>query len=172
MNPTNKGPQFGDQFEEDLRTMWPNHSANEISAAKGYKVSLIYKWVKIWGLQHTPDTKKRLFDRRQHNLLLSHTPEVTEKIRKARLHNDRMERFRVMSGMPKKTKYHIAVVPSKTRCAMYNLCRSRNYYRTDDKSSYVLFYDSHTKRAGYHGYDEAYFSKRYGIEFVESEEVE
>ena len=171
MNPR-KGPRLGAEFENKLRAMWPVMSANEISDREGWKISLIYKWAKIWQLQHTPETSKRLFDRRQRNLQHSHTAEVVEKIRKARVHNDKMERFRIYSGMKQKTKYHISVIPNKTRFAMYNLCKLRNYFRDEDADSYNLYYDSKTNRANYHGYDEVYFSKKYGIQFIQADEDE
>ncbi len=163
------GPVLGQAFTDGLRAMWPTMSATEIAAKTGWHKSLIYKWAKIYGLRHDEETKRRLNTKRVSNIEKSHTPEIYDKIRKARCHNHRMERFRVMSGLPQKTKYHISMVPRRVLFAVSGLCTRRNYYR-DPNDPYTLYYDSQTRRCDSKSYYEDYYTRKYGIRFVQGEE--
>lgn len=163
-----KGPLFGKDFEEALRKYYPTMSASEIARLTGYKIHTIYKWVAIWGLKHDEATAKRLLEKKKKNFDLSHTQEVNERIRRKRLRMYRMERFRIMSGMPQKTKCAINLLPQRTQNAIRQLCRGRNYYRTEPNCT--LYYDSQTRRCNYHCYTEEYFTRVYGITFKKGDE--
>ncbi len=164
------GPQLGQPFIDALRKYWPTMSANEISAITGYRTNSIYKWVKILGLQHDEATAARMRANKKKNFALSRTPESVAKISQSRLRLFRLERFRLMSGSPQKTKVHINLQPRRVQLAISNLCRHRNYYQTEP--GYTLYYDSHTRRCNYHRYTEEYFTRVYGIQFVQGDEEE
>lgn len=162
------GPQLGEKFIEDLRKYWPTMSAREISAITGYRLCSIYKWTKYYGLKHDEATMQRMYANKIENFKLGHSPEAYEKISKARRRHHRMEKFRVLSGLPQQTNYHINTVPRRTRFAINGLIRRRNYYRGDD--AYTLYYDSQTLRCNYHCFTEEYYTRKYGIRFEPGEE--
>ena len=162
------GPALGEKFTEDLKRYWPTMSAREISAITDYKVPNIYKWARFYGLKHDEATVQRMHANSYSNYKSSLNQETREKIRKARLRNHRMEKFRVMSGMPQKTKYHISTMPARVRYAINGLIARRNYFRTEP--GYTLYYDSKTNRCNYHCYNEEYYTKKYGIQFVKADE--
>ena len=73
-----------------------------------------------------------------------------------------MERFRVMSGLPQKTKMRIATRPTKAYKAIWYLVNMRNYFRDIEVGGrFTLYYDEQTKRSG----KEDYYTKSCGLTF-------
>ncbi|WP_370790467.1 hypothetical protein [Leyella stercorea] len=73
-----------------------------------------------------------------------------------------MERFRVMSGLPQRTKMRIATRPIKVHKAIWYLENMRNYFRDIEVGGkFTLYYDDETKRSG----KECYYAQQLGLTF-------
>lgn len=90
----------------------------------------------------------------------------------------KMERFRMLHGLPRQTKLILSDVPKKVRYAMGALVVKYHYFR-DRRYPYTLFYDSETERLSEtplrikcHNdmHCEQYYVERYGITFMKADE--
>lgn len=89
-------------------------------------------------------------------------PEVKRKMLETRRRTIMMERFRVMSGLPQKTRMRIATQPVKVYKTIWYLENMRNYFRDIEVGGrFTLYYDEQTKRSG----KEEYYAKSFGLTF-------
>lgn len=89
-------------------------------------------------------------------------PEVKRKMLETRRRTITMERFRVMSGLPQKTRMRIATQPVKVYKAIWYLENMRNYFRDIEVGGkFTLYYDDETKRSG----KECYYAQQLGLTF-------
>lgn len=73
-----------------------------------------------------------------------------------------MERFRVMSDLPQRTKMRIATRPTKVYKAIWYLENMRNYFRDIEVGGkFTLYYDDETKRSD----KECYYAQQLGLTF-------
>lgn len=145
--------------ERILREMYPTASTSEIKAQTGIPRSWLIRHAKRLGLTHTPDTEKRLHAKKYINRHIDRA--LLSRRHKARY---KMERFRLLSGMPQETRIYVSLTPKKVRRAMYKLAREKNYWIGDIESR-ILYYDSHTHRTRC----EAHHISKSRITFVEGE---
>ena len=143
---------------------YPYSSAGEIAARHGVCSGSVLYWVKKLNLQQTDDTKARIFKKTQGCIAntIKTNPEAKRKSMETKKRTWRMERFRVMSGMPQKTKLRIAMRPTKAYRAIWYLVNMRNYFRDIEVGGrFTLYYDEQTKRSG----KEDYYTKSCGLTF-------
>lgn len=142
-------------------------SPSELSKVLGVKKQIIFYCARKYGLKHT---EKQLieFDKRRREILANGRKDrskAIETMRKTR----RLETFRILSGMEQKTKMKISCAPHPSFSILYYLQRKYNYFRVEGKLL-TLAYDRETTRLGTTSkYDEEYYTKKYGIRFVEGE---
>lgn len=169
-------PQSYIRFEEAQRKRdyiaqnWGNKSVREIANDLRFSSSLTLDIACSMGLI-TPeerDAEKENFRRCKFDALSSESllKKKAETIKK----KYRMERFRMMSGLPQETKWRVSLIPKRIRGAMWRIVRKYNYFKPDTDTC-TLYYDSQTKRLpNDYKYNEEYYIKKYGIEFVEGED--
>lgn len=143
---------------------YPYSSAGEIAARHGVRHSSVEYWARKLNLQHTDETKARITEKIYGRI--AHTiktdPEVKRKSIETKKRTWMMERFRVMSGLPQKTKLRVATRPVKVYKAIWYLVNMRNYFRDIEVGGrFTLYYDGETKRSG----KEEYYTKSCGLTF-------
>ncbi len=153
---------YSEDFRRRAMEFYVTHSAQEVAQMMGAKQTTISHWAQRRGVRHDAATVTRLRKKARAASQSARTREsyVNGQIKRARTY--RMERFRLMSGMTRKTNIRICMVPKKTAHAMYNACYRRNYFCMDSLTP-TLYYDEQTRRGDY---CEAILAKRYGIKFV------
>ena len=139
-------------------------TVSEIAKEMGVSPSTIRKRVVGMQLQKSPQLECRHRQTRLSALKKANTPECRAKATDTMRRTRRMEKWRLMSGLQKKTKLRFRSVPLRVYQALYHLKHKYNYFSLDE--AYVLFYDTQTRRCN----DEQYYSIRYGIKFVEANE--
>lgn len=143
---------------------YPYSSAGEIAARHGVCSGSVWYWVKKLNLQQTDETKARILKKARGCIAntIKTNPEVKRKSMETKKRTMMMERFRVMSGMPQKTKIRIAMRPTKAYKAIWYLVNMRNYFRDIEVGGrFTLYYDEQTKRSG----KEDYYTKSCGLTF-------
>lgn len=153
---------YPEDFRQRAMELYVTHSAQEVAEMMGAKQTTISHWAQKRGVRHDTATVKRLRKKARAASKEATTRQsyVNGQIKRARTY--RMERFRLLSGMERKTNIRISMVPKKIAHAMYNACYRRNYFRMDSLTP-TLYYDEQTRRGDY---CEAILTKRYGIKFV------
>lgn len=143
---------------------YPYFSTREIATKYGVRHSSVQYWVGKLKLQHTDETRVRISQRASEQLrrFNSGHPEITRKRSASMRHTAMMERFRVMSGLPQKTKMRIAVRPMKVHKTIWYLVNSRNYFRDIEVGGrFTLYYDEETRRSD----REEHYTKSLGLTF-------
>lgn len=154
-----------DNIEDIIRKMWPTMTAKEIAEKTGISKSVIIRWRKRLGVEHTPETMLRISAKRANILDAARNDKACQAKRTSTLkHVRRMEEIRFMSGMKQKTRLRIKVLPDKVYNALWNLEKKYNYFF--ETNAAVAYYDSLTNRNP----NEAYYTKKYGIRFVEADD--
>lgn len=139
-----------------LREMYPTMSTKEISERTGIHKSWLISNAKKLGLTHTPETVERLRTKRGEWHIDS------SKLSRRRKAIYKMERFRLLSGMPQETRLEVYLTPPKVRNAMRKLARKKGYW-FDDIDSRTMYYDENTVRSRF----ENYHKRTNRISFVE-----
>lgn len=152
--------RYSKELREKALTLYRDRTASEVAALIGVPKYQIRYWIERYGGRHDEETNKKIRRRLNANL---RTPEVREKHDEAVRHVIKMERWRVVSGMPQKTKRKISILPTKIRRSFAHACRRYNYFRDDDCNALVLYYDEETTRNAQY---EAFCEKKYNIRFV------
>lgn len=157
-----KRNKFNLAAREIVIAEYPNMSSREISVKYGLCRTTILRWANRLNLQHTPETLQRLKHKTAEAQKKAFTKEVYDKIHATRARIYKMERLRVMSGLPQKTKLHVSITPKRTLIAIRRLCDKYNYF-TDESTGgvYTLYYDEETRRTP----KEDFYSKRHGLTF-------
>lgn len=143
---------------------YPHSSAGEIAARHGVRHSSVEYWARKLNLQHTDETKARITEKIYGRIahITKTDPEVKRKSIETKKRTWMMERFRVMSGLPQKTKLRVATRPVKVYKAIWYLVNMRNYFRDIEVGGrFTLYYDNETKRSG----KEDYYTKSCGLTF-------
>lgn len=142
--------------ERLLREMYPTMSTSEISDRTGIHKSWLIANARRLGLTHTPETAERLRTKRGEWHIDS------SKLSRRRKAIYKMERLRLMSGMPQETNLTVYLVPTRVRDAMRKLAREKGYWY-DDLESRTLYYDGNTARTRF----ERHHERANRISFVE-----
>lgn len=140
-----------------LREMYPTMSTKEISERTGIHKSWLISNARKLGLTHTPETVERLRTKRGVKRNCDYA--AVGRRRKAIY---KMERFRLLSGMPQETRLEVYLAPPKVRDAMRKLAREKGYW-FDDIDSRTMYYDENTVRSRF----ENYHKRANRISFVE-----
>lgn len=141
---------------------YPDMSVSEIASMYGYTEARVARWARVLHLKHSPETQQRLKQKRIANLRLVHTSEYKERILLNYQRIRRSEIFRIKSGMPRKTKLNISLVPPHVRRAISNLVYKYNYFRDISVGGqYTMYYDEDTRRTP----AEALYVERYKLKF-------
>lgn len=143
---------------------YPYSSAGEIAARHGVCSGSVWYWAKKLNLQQTDETKARILEKTRGRIAntIKTNPEAKRKSMETKKRTWMMERFRVMSGLPQKTKMRIAMRPTKVYKAIWYLVNMRNYFRDIEVGGrFTLYYDEQTKRSG----KEDYYTKSCGLTF-------
>lgn len=139
-------------------------SAGEIATRHGVCSGSVWYWVKKLGLRQTDETKARILKKTRGCIAntIKTNPEAKRKSMETKKRTWMMERFRVMSGLPQKTKMRIATRPTKVYKAIWYLENMRNYFRDIEVGGkFTLYYDDETKRSG----KECYYALQLGLTF-------
>lgn len=156
-------PQPDKKRDAVIIKMYQEYSIREIADALGCHPSTIGKAVKRLKLTHSKETSERLKARSMANLRKAYDSEVIKKRVKSWCKTMRMEKFRLVSGIPQKTNFKFAELPTKAYQAKYNLINKYNYFAFECEP-YVIGYDKNTRRV-----DEQYYKDKYGFTFEEDE---
>lgn len=141
---------------------YPDMSASEIASMYGYTEARVARWARVLHLKHSLETQQRLKQKRMANLRLAHTPENIERIRLNHQRIRRSEIFRIKSGLPRKTKWNISLVPHHIRRAISHLVCKFNYFRDISVGGqYTMYYDENTRRTPV----EALYVERHKLKF-------
>lgn len=143
---------------------YPYSSAGEIATRHGVCSGSVWYWVKKLNLQQTDETKARILKKTRGCIAntIKTNPEAKRKSMETKKRTWMMERFRVMSGLPQKTKMRIATQPIKVHKAIWYLENMRNYFRDIEVGGkFTLYYDDETKRSG----KECYYARHLGLTF-------
>ena len=151
---------------EKLKELYPVMPVNDIVPILGVRKNTIYRWVKRLNLQRSPEgiaikeaNKKRVLDS-------MHNEAVYAKISKSMRKTYRLERMRVINGLPKKTKLRVAIIPRRTTATINRLCRMYNYFHEVNED--VLYYDSETTRMPLE--KEKHYTENFHIKFAQADE--
>lgn len=152
-------------YKETTRKYWATMSASEIRDAYGVPKSKAIYWAQRLGLKHTPETEQRLKDKMVKSSVGARNEESHKKASITWKKNRRLDELRVMSGLPRETKFHLKRYPQKTRLAIWHLERRYNYFRDEEVGGlYTLFYDEETKRTP----REQYYIDKYHLKFEQA----
>ena len=151
-------------IEDQITRMWPTMSASEIAKELGIGKTSAARWAKKLGLHHTPETIRRL--QMKFSLKLDYIKRQMDynAIHAKRSRSRRIDEWRVMSGLPQRTKFKVRTIPRKVYAAMWNLQHKYNYFFEPGTST--LYYDSQTDRRP----NEQYYIDKYGIKFEQADE--
>ena len=145
-----------DRALELYKTMTAKDTAQHV----GVPVYMVCYWACERRVHHTPEAQRRI---ELENIARAHTPEARKKLSEVSKHRAKMERWRIASGLPQKTKMHFNVLPPRIYKRMSYACYHWNYFRGDDANSATLYYDEQTRRSD--RFEERY-SQKYGIKFA------
>jgi len=155
--------------EEKVRKileLYPTHRAKEIAAMLGIGKTAVNNYAKMHGIKHDIKLQNEIYQERIYNLT---NPEKKEKKRqsqsKGKKHLFKMERLRVMQGLPQKTKVRISFLPRALSLIVSKYVHKYNYFRFEDEP-YTLYYDSETRRTK----TESYLTGKYGLKFQQADE--
>ncbi len=153
-----------DETYKCIRELYPDYTAEEISAMTGLPKDRIHKVACCIGVHHTEETIRRIGG-------MLRSGEMKEKkvagIRRKRA----AEKFRIKSGMQKKTKWKFGLNITKREMAeRYHLVTTRGYiYDKSYGDFHTLFYNSETRR--HTEEKERRLSDKYRFKFLESTEL-
>lgn len=150
-----------------IRELYPNFSATEISLILGISNATVNVMARRLCVRHTDETNRRI---NKHCLEVLRNP---ESVRKSTLWKKKafaIERFRIMSGLPQKTKLRVGhKVEEKQINARCYLCRKYNYFYDKEYGDMLtIHYDKDTKRIS--AEKELKYTMKYGIKFSPAEE--
>lgn len=153
------------EYEDLVRKWFPTMSGKEMELRFGILKERAEKIARELGIKHTPDTEERLRRKTIGNLERGReTRDVMKGARKLK-RIWRNEELRVSEGKPQLTRLRLRTFPYRVWKVKYYLKKKYDYFEVEDEP-YVLGYDVDTRRCR----REAYFSRKYGLEFVEAEE--
>lgn len=152
--------------KEIITARYPLMSALEIAERYGIPAHVTYYWAHKLNITHTPDTLLRLKRKQADSVRHSPSPETRRKRSDNVKKVWRMEYFRAMSGMSRRTQLKLRLIPRRTSEAMYRLRHRRGYFSCKGCPPLTLYYDSLTTRAP----NEAYYASRYGIRFEQADD--
>lgn len=144
-----------------VKAEYPYKSAQEIASDYGISKATVSRWARKLKITHTPEAEHRIKEKVNKAMKEPPPPESIAAGLKKRAHKRRMETFRVISGMPQKTKIRIRVMPVRTQKAIWRLCRRFGYLKTA-RNSVTLAYGNVTRRTR----NETLYAERYGIQFI------
>lgn len=135
-----------------IRELYPTHSVREVAEAIGATYTAVSRFVTRHRLTHTAEGAARIERRR------------AELVSASRKRNYVMEKQRLLSGEPQRTRTRVSILSKPARKRMRGLCYYRGYFRSGDINRTVLYYDSETRRSER---AEQYAREKYGITFEE-----
>lgn len=169
-------PQSYGKYEEAvrkreyIRSRWCVLPAAEIAADLGCDESLVYKVAWKLGLEYPKDWVESRRKISLGNLVGSHSKEACAKRGRTYSETYRKEKMRVKYGLEQRTRLKIPSISKKAYNARKNLEYNFNYFPIEG-DEYALGYDSETRRiVDKPKYNEEYYSKKYGLKFIEGEE--
>ena len=149
-------------IEDTIRELWPSMTAREIARKTGISKSVVLRWHKRLGVEHTAETEARIKRERDETFQRAKLATSQAKKVKAWRHTRRMDEWRVLGGQPQQTKFKIKLLPDKVYRTMWYLEDKYNYFFENDRP--VVYFDSQTRRAK----NESRFTEKYGIRFEQA----
>lgn len=153
-----------DGIEEQITRMWPTMSASEIAKELGIGKVSAARWARKLGLQHTPETIRRLQMKASLKIDYAKRQMDYKAVHRKRSRSRKVDEWRVMSGLPQRTKFKIKLIPDKVYKTMWHLQKKYNYFFEPGRAT--LYYDSQTDRRP----NEQYYIDKYGIKFEQADE--
>lgn len=157
-------PKPNKECEAQIAELYYNHTKKEIMSILKCDASTISKAVLRLHLVHSQETLKRTRAKQNANLMQGHEKKAIQKRTKSRQRLRTLEKFRLCSGLPQKTKYKFRTMPVKHYMAKYRLIREHDYFAFENEP-YIIGYDSDTNRA-----NEQYYIEKYGFNFERFDE--
>lgn len=155
-----------DEQKRQIIELYPHYSGREIGDKIGLRRTVVNAYAKKMGITHTPEAYRRIKHERTMKGIAGHSQKSREQAREKNKRTRLMETYRLLSGDRQKTKLKISILPQKTRRRITMLCHLYNYFKSDDRNSTVVYYDSETRR---NAFAEKYAHEKYGITFEEGE---
>ena len=156
-------PQPDRKRDEQIKKLYPDHSAKEIADIIGCHPSTVSNVAKRLKLTHSEETVERLKKNSLTNLKKAYEQATIRKRVKSWRRTMRVEKFRIMSCIPQKTNFKFSELPTKAYRAKYNLITKHGYFGFEGKP-YILGYDRNTHRM-----NEKYYMDKYGFTFEEDD---
>lgn len=164
------------ELQRKIIELYPHHSAKEVAEILGCSKSYLLNVVRMHNVQHTEETKKRIWE----NVIASKkTEEFRKKISVKRKRMFRMEYARMLGGMEQRTNLQLRTCTMKQMNARRKLFMRFKYFGTGVRGeNLILLYDDNTLRM--HGMasngernprsTEDYYTKKYGFTFINKNE--
>lgn len=146
--------------------LYKSHSIREIAEITGISYHTIAKIAYKHGARHDEKTSARIMSKQRKNLSLAYSTESIMKRVETRKRTFKMERFRMMSGEPQKTRLKVYSIGEKAYAAKYNLIRRHGYFAYEG-DQYLIGYDKNTDRV-----DESHYTDKYNFKFMEEEKCQ
>lgn len=150
--------------EDIIRELWPTMTASEISQKTGISKSVVLRWHRRLGVEHTAETKERIVRKRDETFRLAKPRIDQAKRTKTWKHTRLMDEWRVWGGQPQKTRFKIKLIPKRVYRVMWYLQSKYNYFFENDRP--VMYFDSQTQRTA----KESYFAEKYGVRFEQADD--
>ena len=168
--PPNTKYYQGKDLREIVLQYYPDMSTKEMSKKFGWTPSRINIVAKELGIRHSENVYKK---HPAPTLRRSWTDEQKRKRSEDLKRLFKEEERRILSGLPRKTKYHLRTIPLKILGIKIFLCKRRNYFSDNDIDPMALFYDAETIRfsPSYRKTEEDY-AKEYGLQFLPADDYE
>jgi len=156
------------ELTDIVRGLWADHTCTEIAAMTGACASSVSDIALAHGWRHSPETTERIHRARVasgRRLFEMGHEKSSERIRRMR----KMERFRLLSGLPPRTRWAVKGI-SKRQAGVKNKLKTLYGYHYSAGDLLTLLYDDDTRRRLTGHYDEDYYTRRYGLEFIKAED--
>lgn len=152
-----------------VREHWCEQPVSEIAKALGCHASSVYKIARKLGLGYSEEWVENRVKTKKRNLAKAQAEEVHARGGKSRSETYRKERLRVLYGLEQRTRLKLPSLPLKVYYAKWYLMNKYNYFEVEG-DAYAIGYDSETRRIpDKRKYNEEYYSKKYGVKFMEGE---
>lgn len=156
------------EIKDYIREHFATTRTADIAERFGIPKYMVSAWAKKMGLTKTPEYIAESYRLNGPRIKAALTPQKIAK-RTATYHRHRrMELMRIQSGLPRKTRMPFAALPFKTTIAMKRLCWRFNYFRGEDRSKRVVYYDEETHIIPDRFVE--HYKKKYGIQFIDCRE--
>lgn len=134
-----------EEQKEVIRKMYPKHFASEIAPIINTSRSVVTRYAQKMGISHDAEWYAKA--RAEQVRMVVNRKGARKRLSEHMKALYAKERRRMINGEKQKTKYKIRIIPRRYVERMDYMVRIYKYFRNENPNSYVLYYDSQTKRS-------------------------